>query len=153
MSTSKWWVVTKRHLLLSLLNIFWSNQMKNILIWGLVILVLTILCSSRWISLRDIYICTILMVLTHPRGERQSSIPEVLILCRATTSCTKVLATILWGEIRILSAALCDRILRRQYQHTSYIQIGDCTPYWSTYYLCSIFNGCSVVIFLLMIKN
>ena len=126
--------------------------MKNLLIWWWMILVVSILCHSCLMSLSVIYIFTILMVLTHARGYIWSSIPGVMILCRVMTSSTHFLASMLWGDTRILNDSLCSRIYRIQYLHASCIQIGNCTPYRSTSYLCSIFHGLFVVTFLLMIK-
>ena len=52
------------HLLFSILKAVLSGLLKKRFIWGWVILVIPILCRSRWISLIVMYICTILMVLT-----------------------------------------------------------------------------------------
>ena len=113
--------------------------MRIWLIWGWVILVIPFFSLSRRISFSCIYIITILMVLTHPWIYIWNSNPEVLILCRATTSFKNVLSKILWGDTISLSNALRYRIYGSQYQHASCIQIGDFTPYWSTSYLCSVF--------------
>ena len=126
--------------------------MKKRLIWGWVILVFLILCRSRWLSLSGIYIYTILMVLTHPWGYRWSSSLSVLILYTETTSCKMFLYGILWGDTRSLSDALHGRIRGSQSQHASCIQIGNCTPSWSTSDICSIFHGCLIVTFMLMRK-
>ena len=128
----------------------WYN--KKILIWGWVILVIPIVCRSQWMRLSVIYIFTILMLLTHPQWYRLSSSPAVMILIKATTSCTKHLDTMLWGDTRSLSTALRARICGIQYQNASCNQIVNFTPSWSTYYICYILHGFLVFIFLLMIK-
>ena len=120
------------------------------LLW--VILVIPILCSSPCISLRVTYTFNILMVLTRSQGNRWSSSPAVLIMCREMNSCTNVLIAILWGNIRILNSDVRARIRGIQYQHASCIQIGNCTPSWITYYLCYILHGWLVMTFLLMRK-
>ena len=140
------------HLLFYPLNTFWSGLMKKSLIWGWVILVIPILCRSWWMSLIVIYIFTILMILTHPQRYRWSSIPAVLILCREMNSCTKYLVTIMWGNTRTLSADLLAKICRSQYWNASCTQIGNFTPSWSTYYLCSILHSCLVLPLLLTRK-
>ena len=116
------------------------------------ILVIPIFCRPRWMNLNTIYILTILMVLTRPLGYILSSIELVIILCRATNSSKKTLATMLLGDTRGLIADLCACILGSQYQHANCIQIRNGTPSWSTSYLCCIFHGCSVFPFLLVIK-
>ena len=143
---------TERRLLVYLLNNWWSGLMINILIWGWVILVIPILCRSWWMILSIIHIFNISMVLTHSQGYIRSSSPAVLTLCRETASCTHVFVTILLGYTRSLSAALRASIHGSQYRHASCIQIVNCTPSWSTFYLCSILHGCFFVPLMLTSK-
>ena len=77
----------------------------------------------------------------------------MLIPRREIISWTLFWAAMLRGDTRSLSDALHARIRGSQYQHSSCIKIGNCTPYWSTYYMCSFFYGCLVVTFLLMRKQ
>ena len=63
-----------------------------------------------------------------------------------------ILAVMPRGDTRSLSADLRERIHGIEAQHTSCTQIGNCTPYWSTSDMCSIFHGCLVVPFIFMRK-
>ena len=146
-------MISEINLIFSLLKTCWSGITKKWLIRGWVILVIPVFSHLQWISFSAIYIFIVLMVLTHPQGYIGSSSSAVLIMCRATTSCTKYLATIMWGNTRSLSADFLARIRGSQYQHASYIQTGNCTPSWSTSYMCSILHGWLVVILLLMNKQ
>ena len=132
---------------------FWGGKTKKSLINAWVILVFPILCSRQWMGLVVIYIFTILLVSNHIWGYIWSSSPAGMIMYMATTSLKIYLATMLWGDTRILSAALRDRIRRSKSQRSSYIQIGNCTLPWSTYYLCSIYHGWLVETFLLTRKR
>ena len=115
--------------------------------------IIPILWHWQWMSLSIIYIFTILMILTHTPEYIRSSSPAVLILFSPTTSCTKYLVILIWGNTNTLSADLLTNIRGRQYQHTSNTKIRNCTPYWSTYYMCSIFHGFLVVSLMLIIKK
>ena len=112
-----------------------------------------IFCRSLWMNLSIVYICTILIVLTHTHGYRWFSSPSVLILCRSTTYCTKFLAAMMLGDTSSFIDALRARIHGNQYKHANFTQIGNCMPSYSKYYLCSIFHHCLVVSFLLMSKR
>ena len=91
--------------------------------------------------------------LFHTQGCIWSSSTTVLILCRARTYFTKFLFTTQWGNTRSLRSDLCARLYGSQYQHASCIQIIKFTSSWIIYYLCSIFNDCLVVPFMLTSKR
>ena len=143
---------SKKHLIFSRLKACLSGQMKRLFIWLWVILAIPNVCRSKLMSLSGVYVCTILIILTHPQGWRWSSRPAVLILCRVTTSCKTIFEETLQVEKRILSAPLRSRIREIQSQQASCILIVNWTPYSITSYLCLVFHGCLVVPFLLMRK-
>ena len=120
---------TKRNLLFSLLNNFWSGIIKKRLIW-----VWDDTCHPNFVPFTMdefechlyLYYCNSLKPSPRIQMNFKSSSADPV---QGNKFLHKILVTMLWGNTSILRAALSARIYGGQYWHKSCIQIVNCTPF------------------------